>query len=140
MHTCVHAKSLQLCPTLCNPIYCQAPLFMGFCRQEYWSGLPFTSPGDLPDPGIQPASLTYSPLAGGFFTTSSTWEVPPLSNISVGNLNSFLLSHNTWSKKKKGKVINKISKIFLWVYNIGMKLDKDKDQFVKYWCKILNKI
>ena len=48
----------------------QAPLFMGFCRQEYWSGLPFPTPGDLPDPGIQPASLVSPALAGGFFTTA----------------------------------------------------------------------
>ena len=38
-------------------------------RQEYWSGLPFSSPGDLPNPGIQPASLESAVLAGGFFTT-----------------------------------------------------------------------
>ena len=44
----------------------QGPLSMGFSRQEYWSGLPFPSPGDLPDPGIKPAS---SALASGFFTT-----------------------------------------------------------------------
>ena len=37
-------------------ITCQAPLLMGFSRQEYWSGLPFPSPGDLPDPGIEPVS------------------------------------------------------------------------------------
>ena len=43
----------------------QAPLSMGFPRQEYWSGLSFPSPGDLPDPGIQPASPTSSALAGG---------------------------------------------------------------------------
>ena len=47
----------------------QAPLSMGFPRQEYWSGLPFPSPGDLPDPGIKPQS---SALAGGFFTTEPT--------------------------------------------------------------------
>ena len=42
----------------CNPwtIPCQAPLSMGLCRQEFWSGLPFPSPGDLPDPGIKPGS------------------------------------------------------------------------------------
>ena len=45
---------------------CQAPLFMGFPRQEYWSGLPFPPPGDLPDPGIE---LVSPALAGGFFTT-----------------------------------------------------------------------
>ena len=43
----------------------QLPLSMGFPRQEYWSGLPFASPGDLPDTGIEPASPA---LAGGFFT------------------------------------------------------------------------
>ena len=47
-------------------VACQTPLSMGFPRQEYWSGLPFPSPGHLPDPGIEPASPE---LAGGFFTT-----------------------------------------------------------------------
>ena len=47
-------------------VACQAPLSMGFPRQEYWSGLPFPPPGDLLDPGIQPASPS---LAGRFFTT-----------------------------------------------------------------------
>jgi len=45
-----------------------APLSMGFPRQEGWNGLPFPSPGDLPNPGIEPASPA---LAGGFFTTES---------------------------------------------------------------------
>ena len=46
----------------------QAPLSMGFLRQKYWGGLPFPSPGDLPDPGLEPA------LAGGFFTTELPWK------------------------------------------------------------------
>ena len=45
----------QLCPTLCDPMDCSLPS-MGFSRQEYWSGLPFPSPGDLPNPGIEPRS------------------------------------------------------------------------------------
>ena len=49
----------------------QAPLSMGFPRQEYWSGLLFPSPRDLSYPGIEPESPV---LAGGFFTTSATWE------------------------------------------------------------------
>ena len=49
----------------------QAPLSMGFSRQEYWGELP--PPGDLPDPRIKPACLA---LAGRFFTTSATWEAP----------------------------------------------------------------
>ena len=50
----------QSCPTLCDPwtVAHQAPLSMGFSRQEYWSGLPFPSPGDLPNPGIEPRSPT----------------------------------------------------------------------------------
>ena len=54
----MHAKSIQSSLTLCDPmaIACQAPLSMGFSRQEHWSGLPLPSPGDLPDPGIEPMS------------------------------------------------------------------------------------
>ena len=51
----------QSCQTLCDPIDCvahQASLSMEFSRQEYWSGLPFPSPGDLPDPGMEPRSPT----------------------------------------------------------------------------------
>ena len=46
------------CPTLVTPwtVALQAPLSLAFSRQEYWSGLPFPSPGELPDPGIKPGS------------------------------------------------------------------------------------
>ena len=54
---------------------------MGFSRQGYWSGLPFSSPGDLPDRGAEPVSLMSPALVGGFFTTSATWE-------SSGGINS----------------------------------------------------
>ena len=50
----------------------QVPLSMGCSRQEYWSGLPFPSPGDLPNPRIQPVSLLSPALTGGFFGTSAT--------------------------------------------------------------------
>ena len=51
---CVYLHA-QLCPTICDPwnVACQAPLSMAFSRQEYWNGLPFPSPRDLPDPGIE---------------------------------------------------------------------------------------
>ena len=49
-------------------VACQAPLSMGFPRQKYWSGLPFTSPGDRPDPAIKQATPA---LVGGFFTSES---------------------------------------------------------------------
>ena len=47
---------------------------MEFSRQEYWGGLPFPTPEDIPDPGTEPASLDSPALAGGFFTTSATLE------------------------------------------------------------------
>ena len=51
---------------------------MGFSRQEYWSGLPCPPPGDLPNPGIEPASIISPALAGGFLTISTTWEAQDL--------------------------------------------------------------
>ena len=57
----------------------QAPLSMGFCRQKYWSGLSFPSPGDLPNPGTEPASVMSPALAGRFFTDNTNWEMPLLS-------------------------------------------------------------
>ena len=50
-------------------VTCQAPLYMGFSRQEYWSGLPFPTPADLPDSGIESVSPGSPALAGEFFTT-----------------------------------------------------------------------
>ena len=52
---------------------CQAPLSTEFSRQEYWTGLPFPTPGDLPNSGFETASLASSALAGRYVTTSSTW-------------------------------------------------------------------
>jgi len=54
----------------------QAQPSMRFSRQEYWSGLQCPPPGDLPNPGIEPMSLSTQALAGRFFTTSTTWEAP----------------------------------------------------------------
>ena len=56
----------------------QAPLSVGFSRQEYWSGLLFLSPGDLPNPGIKSISPLSPALTGVFFTTSATWEAPKI--------------------------------------------------------------
>ena len=55
-------------------VACQASLSMGFSKQGYWSGLPSPPPGDLPHPGIKPASLMSPALADRFFTLSITWE------------------------------------------------------------------
>ena len=71
----------------------QAPLFMEFSRQEYWSGLPFPPPGDPPDPGIEPMSLMSPALATGVFTTSNTWEAHL--NVSV-QFSRSVVSNSLW--------------------------------------------
>ena len=85
----VRVESLQSCSTLCDPLDCspQAPLSMGFSRQGYCSGLPCAPPGDLPDPGIEPASLTST---DGFF--SATWEAHPCKSWFSFRKNSALLT------------------------------------------------
>ena len=69
-----HFSRVQLCATLWT-VARQAPLSMGFSRQEYWSGLPCPPPEDLPDSGIEPTCPTSPALAGVFFTTSVSPEV-----------------------------------------------------------------
>ena len=67
----------------------QAPLSVGLSRQEYWSGLSYPPPGDLPHPGFEPVSFMCPALADRFFTTSTTWEslgiLDGLKNISWSN-------------------------------------------------------
>ena len=57
---------------------CQTALSMEFSRQEYWSGLPFSTPWDLQDPGIKLVSFVCPPLTGRFLTTIATWEAPKI--------------------------------------------------------------
>ena len=73
MHACQLASALSDSASPWTVAH-QAPLSMGFSRQEYWSGSPFPPPGDLPNPGIEPLSVISPALAGGFFTTSAAWE------------------------------------------------------------------
>ena len=70
-----HSNCIQLFATPCA-VARQAALSVEVSRQEYWSGLPCPPPGDLPEPGIEPASLTSPASAGRFFTTIATWEAP----------------------------------------------------------------
>ena len=85
-------------------VACQVPLSVGFYRQEYWSGLPFPSPGDHLDPGIKPTSLMSPELAGRFFRTSSTWEAPVLIKHQCNN------ELSTYYIKKKKSVANWVRK------------------------------
>ena len=79
IHTvCVHAKSLQSCPTLCNLIdhSPQGSPVHGILQARILDGLPCSPPRDLPNPRTETVSLKSPALAGRFFTTSSTWEAP----------------------------------------------------------------
>ena len=67
---------------------------MEFSRQEYWSGLPFPTPEDLPDPGIESASLASPSMPGGFFTFSAMWEAH---------------SHMIWTNRLKSTHIPELS-------------------------------
>jgi len=88
---CVCALShVQLFATLWT-VARQAPLSMGFSRQDYWSGLPFPSPGDLPYPGLEPTSLASPVLVGRFFTTSTRQEAGKFK----------MLRCKSWRKKRK---------------------------------------
>ena len=77
----------------------QAPLSMGLSRQEYWGGLPFPSPGDLPNPGIKPMFLASPALAGRFFTTSATKQPYEAFLVEVLEL-ACPRSQNSWVSKK----------------------------------------
>ena len=69
----------KLCLTLCDPMDCSPPgtSVHGILQaNKYWSELPFSPPGDLPDPGIEPCLLRLPVLASGLFTTCATWEAP----------------------------------------------------------------
>ena len=68
-----HFSHIWLCVTLWT-VACQAPLSVGFSRQEYWRGTPCPPPGHLPNSGTEPTSLMSPALEGKFFTTSTTWH------------------------------------------------------------------
>ena len=88
-----HACVLSPLPTLFVTPWTsahQAPLPMGFSRQEHWNGLPFPPPGDFHDPGIKPMSLKSPVLAGRFFTTSTTREALDYREEKLNTLNDLL--------------------------------------------------
>ena len=90
-HFCFVCSVIKSYPILCNPMDCSLPgsLSMGFSRQEYWSGLTFSSPGDLLGLGFETMSFT---LAGGFFTTDPPRK-PLTKHIVIKMIVVFVLSY-----------------------------------------------
>ena len=92
----------------------QAPLPMEFSKYEYWSGLPFPTPGDLRDPGsIKPASPVSPALAGIFFTTSTAWETPYLKYNSLKSFFCIHLEPHLWLLLFASTLKNKM---YLFIY------------------------
>ena len=133
------AKSLCACVLTCfshvwffaTPwtVACQATLSMRFSRQEYWSVLPCSHPGDVPNPGIDPASLMSltSCLAGSFFTTSNIWKAPnPCMHIWIF-LQDILL--------ESGPQIKTILR--LWIYNLQFGKYFLQHCFLGFWYTII---
>ena len=108
---------LQLCPTLATPwtVARQAPLSMGFSRQEYRNGLPCSPPQDLPDPGTEPASFKSPALAGGFFTTSTTREA--LNASSSMQTTPSIQSHVFGGKERNINQQNRIQGLSVCLYS-----------------------
>ena len=88
----------KLYPTLCalRTVAHQVSLSMGFSRQEYWSGWPCFLPGDLPSPGIEPVSPMSPILAGGFFTTCTTWAAQDIVHACILIYTSHLYPLTCW--------------------------------------------
>ena len=111
---------------------------MGFLKQKYWSGLPCSAPGDLPNPGIKPVSLISPALAGGLFIISTTWEalqlttsiynwvkaVPLINYISEHSKVAFLIktrseiNSNTWLNLKRNSITHSLPiAIYLLIFH-----------------------
>ena len=118
---CVHGSSVMF-DCLWPHGACQAPLSMQFSRRDYISGLPFPSPGGLPDPGIKPMSLVSPALAHRFFTS---WATGKAQYSFTWNLNPWdsLFSISTWiAKKTEGLVNSKVAQFLCVTCVVGSPL------------------
>ena len=110
-HVCVYSIA-QSCLTSAAvwTVACQAPLSREFSRQEYWSQLPFPTPGIFPDLGIKPTSLMSPELAGGSFTTRTIWEtlLPIFLNENVNQYSYLSYAHLSFAARS-----------WWWMQNLG---------------------
>ena len=132
LHVLSHFSRVQLSATLWT-VACQAPLSLGFARSEYWSGLPYPSSGDLPNPGIESTSPVYPILAGGFFTSEPMGKAINFSQYqSISQYGNQCVSHTTllFTMFNSDSILYPLLKLnvyifkqrlkFLFVYNVSM--------------------
>ena len=115
VRACTHTRALthaQSCLTLSNPRDCSPHLSMRFSKQEYWSGLPFPIPRDLPNSGIKPASLASPALAGSFFTTEP--EAKSIFKRGLKGINLLAEVQNVHGNRKEDIHIYKIWRQFCY--------------------------
>ena len=114
-YRCVHVfmMSLQLCPTLCDPIDCsrQAPLSMGFPRRKYWRQLLSPTPGDLSNPGIEPAAPA---LAGRFFTPEPSGKPYNIDGFTLISTLVNIFNTSSTLKQKVGELVQEKEMFVYW--------------------------
>ena len=123
MCVCVCTQSLSCVQLFEAPwtVAHQAPLSMGFSRQEYWSGLPFPTPGDLPNLGMEPEFLASPALAGRFFTISAAWGAPKKAKGTADRVfKVFQCAHST--VRQPG--------FQYWFFNLSVKWDNNTTNLV----------
>ena len=115
----VHACSVGSDSATTWTVAHRAPLSMEFSRQEYWSGLPFPSPRDLPNPGIEPVSFATLALAGQFFTTAPPGPNPHLlvcfHSCSAFGITGFCPSGHSWLNLSPSFPVFFLYKILHWL-------------------------
>ena len=116
----------------------QSPLSMEFSRQEYWSGLPFPPPGDIPNPGIEPMSPASPAVAGGFFTAVTPGK--PIKKKKRGycmniDIPESLETQNV-QKKKKSTFVLTLGPLVLQTGNLGIILDSSPSLTIYIWLEL----
>ena len=146
MHVCKHAKPLQSCPTLCNPMDCTllGSSLQGIIQARILEWVACPPPGDLPNPGIfpahglNPASLMSPALASGFFTTSATWETW----MRMGEFNSddcynYYCEQETLERNGIALIVNNNNKK-IWNAVLQCNLENDRVSSVCFQSKPFN--
>ena len=105
LNACI-CMSAQSCLTLCKCMDGSSPCSVskGLSKQEYWNGLPFPPPGDLPNPRTEPTSLASLVLAIGFFTTGTTWETIMSECPGVNTIQLYAIRQDTRQRRTFGKI------------------------------------